>query len=107
MPSLSTLSSVRVALEGGGGAYLGHLGLVLRVCGWSLWHPIKFLSNPGKKDLETQEEIDVCYYHLVDPLHQSGSPAGLARCRTVSLQILVKLGQSMPLTPQTTAWGSR
>lgn len=46
---------MRVALEGG--AYLGHLGLVLRVCRWSLWDHVKFLSNPGKKDLETKEEI--------------------------------------------------
>lgn len=56
--SLSTPSSSEgVALEGSGGRYLGHLGLVLRVCRGVVGDPVKFFSNPGKKDLETKEEM--------------------------------------------------
>lgn len=86
----SPCSSVRVALEGGGGVYLGCLGLVLRVCRWSLWDPVKFLSNPGKKDLETKEEM-CADTTLLNHDTQNGNQAGLARCRTV---VPVDTGQS-------------
>lgn len=89
-PTLSPCSSVRVALEGGGGVYLGCLGLVLRVCRRNLWDPVKFLSNPGKKDLETKEEM-CADTTLLNHDTQNGNQAGLARCRTV---VPVDTGQS-------------
>lgn len=89
-PSPRSCSSVRVALEGGGGVYLGRLGLVLRVCRWSLWDPVKFLSNPGKKDLENKEEM-CANTTLLSHDTQNGNEAGLARCRTV---VPVDTGQS-------------
>lgn len=76
-PSPSSCSSVRVALEGAGGAYLEHLGLVLRVCRWSRRDPVKFLSNPGKKDLETKEEM-CANTILLNHDTQNGNQAGLA-----------------------------